>query len=153
MFDNFPLFPPQGSTTAAQVDALYFWLVGLSAVMSALIGALLIIFAARYRRGSKVDRTDPPTGSIKLELLWTIIPFVLVMITFFWSASVFFALSRPPDDTMDILVVGKRWMWKLQHLNGKREINELHVPVGRAVKLTMTSEDVIHSFYVPAFRV
>ena len=152
MFSDFPLFPPQASTGAAQVDALYLWLVGLSTVMSILIAGLVILFAIRYRRGSGADRTGAPTGSLKLEILWSIIPFFIVMFTFAWSTSVYFQLSRPPDDTMDILVVGKRWMWKLQHLNGRREINELHVPLGRAVRLTMTSEDVIHSFYVPAFR-
>jgi cytochrome c oxidase subunit 2 len=91
--------------------------------------------------------------SLPLELAWTLIPFGIVMFLFVWSTTVFFHIARPPDDTLDVLVVGKRWMWKLQHLNGRREINELHVPVGRDVKLTMTSEDVIHSFYVPAFRV
>jgi cytochrome c oxidase subunit 2 len=88
-----------------------------------------------------------------LEILWTVIPFLLMMVMFGWGASIFFEMSRPPDDAMNIYVVGKQWMWKTQHLEGRREINELHVPLGRPVKLTMTSEDVIHSFYMPAFRV
>ena len=75
------------------------------------------------------------------------------MVIFVWGASVFFAMARPPDETLNIYVVGKQWMWKFQHLDGQREINELHVPVGRAVKLIMTSEDVIHDVFVPAFRV
>jgi len=153
MFSDLPLFPQQASTGAAEVDALYLFLVALTMFFSLLIAGLLIFFAIRYRKGSKADRSGAVTGSLKLELIWTFIPFVLAMTIFVWGASVFFTLSRPPDDTMDVLVVGKRWMWKLQHMTGKREINELHVPVGRAVKLTMTSEDVIHSFYVPAFRV
>ncbi len=153
MFGDLPIFPPQASTVAGEVDALYFFLVGLSVVMSALIAGLLTLFALRYRKTRLADRNNPPHGSLGLELLWTLIPFVIVMVIFVWSASVFFRLYRPPDDTMEIQVVGKRWMWKLQHANGRREINELHVPVGQAVKLTMTSEDVIHSFYVPAFRI
>ena len=84
-----------------------------------------------------------------LELTWTVVPFIIVMGIFVWGASVFFAMSRPPDDTLNIYVVGKQWMWKFQHLSGQREINELHVPVGRPVKLIMTSEDVIHDVFVP----
>jgi len=153
MWADLPLFPPQASTSAWQVDALYFFLLAVSGLMSVLIAGLLVVFAIRYRRGSAASRAHPVTGSLKLELFWTIIPFGVSMVVFVWGAALFFHLSRPPDETMDVLVVGKRWMWKLQHLNGRREINELHVPVGRAVKLTMTSEDVIHSFYVPAFRI
>ena len=88
-----------------------------------------------------------------LEITWTVIPFLISMVIFVWGASVFFAMSRPPDETLNIYVVGKQWMWKFQHLDGQREINELHVPVGRPVKLIMTSEDVIHDVFVPAFRV
>jgi cytochrome c oxidase subunit 2 len=88
-----------------------------------------------------------------LELTWTFIPFVIVMTIFVWGASVYFAMARPPEETLNIYVVGKQWMWKFQHLDGQREINELHVPVGRPVKLIMTSEDVIHDVFVPAFRV
>ena len=87
-----------------------------------------------------------------LEITWTIIPLLITMVIFVWGASVFFAMSRPPAETLNIYVVGKQWMWKFQHLDGQREINELHVPVGRAVKLIMTSEDVIHDVFIPAFR-
>ena len=87
-----------------------------------------------------------------LEILWSVIPFGLTMVMFTWGASIYFNESRPPDNALDIYVVGKQWMWKLEHLGGQREINELHIPVGRAVRLTMTSEDAIHSFFVPAFR-
>jgi cytochrome c oxidase subunit 2 len=153
MFQDLPLFPPQASEAAASVDGLYFFLVGVSLLMASLIASLLVLFAVRYRCGSRASRKDAPTGSLGLELVWTLIPFGVVMVVFAWGASVYFHLSRPPDDTMDLLVVGKRWMWKIQHGTGRREINELHVPAGRAVKMTMTSEDVIHSFYVPAFRV
>jgi cytochrome c oxidase subunit 2 len=90
---------------------------------------------------------------LTLEIVWSVIPFGLTMIMFTWGAEIFFRESRPPADALPIYVVGKQWMWKLQHMEGRREINELHIPLGRAVKLTMTSEDVIHSFFVPAFRV
>jgi len=153
MWEELPLWPEQASTVAGKVDALYLFLVGGSAVMSLIIVALLALFAVRYRRRSKADRSGAVNESLPLELGWTLIPLIIVMFVFVWSSALFFHIQRPPDDTLDVLVVGKRWMWKLQHLNGKREINELHVPVGRDVKLTMTSEDVIHSFYVPAFRV
>lgn len=152
MWENLPLWPDQASTVAGEVDALYIFLVGGSAVMSLIIVTLLAIFAIRYRRRSKADRSGAFNESLRLELGWTLIPLVIVMFIFVWSSSVFFHIYRAPEDTLDVLVVGKRWMWKLQHQNGKREINELHVPVGRDVKLTMTSEDVIHSFFVPAFR-
>jgi cytochrome c oxidase subunit 2 len=82
-----------------------------------------------------------------------VIPLALVMVAFFWGASVYFTIARPPDGALEIFVVGRQWMWKFQHPDGQREINELHVPVGKPVKLTMASEDVIHSFFVPAFRV
>jgi cytochrome c oxidase subunit 2 len=153
MWEDLPLWPEQASTVAGEVDALYIFLVGASAVMSLLIVSLLAFFAIRYRRKSKADRSGAVHESLRLELGWTLIPLGIVMIIFVWSSAVFFHISRAPDDTLDVLVIGKRWMWKLQHQNGKREINELHVPVDRDVKLTMTSEDVIHSFYVPAFRV
>lgn len=150
---DLPLFPPQASEAAARVDALYLFLVGLTIVMSVLIAGLLAYFAIRYRRNSRADRSGAVDGSTRLELIWSIIPLAIVMFIFVWSAGIYIHLTSPPKDTMDIQVVGKRWMWKLQHLNGRREINELHVPVGRPVKLLMTSEDVIHSFYVPAFRI
>jgi cytochrome c oxidase subunit 2 len=153
MWEDLPLWPEQASTVAGKVDALYLFLVGGSAVMSLIIVSLLALFAVRYRRRSKADRSGAVNESLRLELGWTLIPLGIVMFIFVWSSALFFHIQRSPDDTLDVLVVGKRWMWKLQHLNGKREINELHVPVGRDVKLTMTSEDVIHSFYVPAFRV
>ncbi len=153
MITDLPLFPPQASTAASQVDALYFFLLAISAFFSLLIAGLLFTFAIRYRRRAGAQAPPAPPHALALEVAWSLIPLGIVMVVFAWGTSVYFHLSRPPDDTLDILVVGKRWMWKLQHLNGRREIDELHVPVGRAVKLTMTSEDVIHSFYVPAFRI
>ncbi len=138
---------------ASDVDNLYFFLLAVTAFFSTLIAGLVIFFAIRYRRRSEVELPEPITGSTKLETLWTVIPAIIVMIIFGWGAKVFLSFNRAPADAMPIYVVGKQWMWKLQHLEGQREINELHIPVGRAVKLIMSSEDVIHSFYVPAFRV
>jgi cytochrome c oxidase subunit 2 len=138
---------------APRVDALYFFLVGLTVFFSLLIAGLIVYYAVRFRRRSPEAIGARIEGGLVLEITWTVIPFVVVMGIFAWGASVFFAMSRPPDDTLNVYVVGKQWMWKFQHLSGQREINELHVPVGRPVKLIMTSEDVIHDVFVPAFRV
>jgi cytochrome c oxidase subunit 2 len=153
MFKNLPLFPVQASQQAGQVDAVYFFLLAVTAFFSLLIATLVIVFAVKYRRRHKDEIGVPIHGSLPLELLWTVIPFFIVMIMFGWGAKVFFELYRPPAGAMEVYVVGKQWMWKIQHMGGQREINELHVPVGRPVKLIMGSEDVIHSFYIPAFRV
>jgi cytochrome c oxidase subunit 2 len=153
MFTNFPFFPQQASVQAGQVDAVYFFLVAVSAFFSLLIATLIVIFAVKYRRRTDEEIGVPIHGSLALELLWTFIPLGIVMVMFAWGAKVFFDLYRPPAGAMEIFVVGKQWMWKVQHPDGQREINELHVPVGRPVKLIMGSEDVIHSFFIPAFRV
>lgn len=153
MFENFPFFPDQASTVAPQVDALYFFLVAVSVFFATLITLMIIVFAIKYRRRSDTFIPHPVEGSIPLELIWTIIPFIIVMVIFFWGARVFFTIHRPPAGALEIFVVGKQWMWKFQHPTGQREINELHVPVGRPIRLTMASEDVIHSLFVPAFRV
>jgi cytochrome c oxidase subunit II len=137
----------------AEVDALTAFLVVVSVGFTVLIFAAIFIFAVKYRRRSEHELPPPVHGNLPLEIAWSVIPFGLTMIMFVWGADLFFRESRPPDDATQIYVVGKQWMWKLQHMDGHREINELHVPVGKPVKLTMTSEDVIHSFFVPAFRV
>lgn len=153
MIGRFSLLPEQASTVAGQVDALYFFLVALSAVFSILIAAAVIFFAIRFRRSRERQVVPTWEGLLALELTWTIIPFLIVLVIFGWGARLFITLQTPPDDALQVYVVGKQWMWKMQHVEGRREINELHVPVGRPVKLVMTSEDVIHSFFVPAFRV
>lgn len=147
------LFPPEASTIAPQVDALLLFLIAVSACFAGVIFLAVVVFAIKYRRRSDAERPRPIHGSLALELLWTVIPLGLTLIMFGWGAWLFFTMSRPPADALDVFVVGKQWMWKLQHPDGQREINELHVPVGRAVKLTMTSEDTIHSFFIPAFRI
>jgi cytochrome c oxidase subunit II len=152
MQSGFRLFPDQASTFAPQVDLLYGFLIGVSAFFTALIVVLIVGFAVKYRRrpGREAEQTHT---ALTLEFVWTIIPFILVMIMFVWGASLFIAQTVPPQGAQDIYVVGRQWMWKVQHPNGRREINELHVPVGHAVKLTLASQDVIHSFFIPAFRV
>jgi len=148
-----PLFPDQASSVADKVDALYFYLTGVTAFFTVLIFSLVFYFAIRYRRRSEDELPQPIHGSLKLEILWSVIPLGLVLVMFFWGAWLFYHIRRAPSDATQLYVVGKQWMWKIQHPDGQREINELHVPVGRPIKLTMTSEDVIHSFFVPAFRV
>ena len=153
MWSGTPLFPEQASTMASRVDALYFFLIGLTVFFSLLIAGLIVAYAIKFRRRSPDSIGARIHGGLMLEITWSVIPFIIVMGIFVWGASVFFAMSRPPDETLNVYVVGKQWMWKFQHLDGQREIDELHVPVGRAVKLIMTSEDVIHDVFIPAFRV
>ena len=149
----FSLLPDQASTYAVKVDLLYMFLVGVSVIFTILTAVLVIVFAVKYRRKSEADNPEPPHLDNKLELLCSGILLVLVMVMFGWGAALFFEGNKPPADAMEILVTGKQWMWKVQHPQGKREINELHVPAGQPIKLNMTSEDVIHSFFIPAFRV
>jgi len=138
---------------APRVDNLYFFLLGLTVFFSLLIAGLIVVYAIKFRRRSPDSIGAVIHGGLMLEITWSVIPLMITMVLFVWGASVFFAMSRPPEETMNVYVVGKQWMWKFQHLDGQREINELHVPVGRPVKLIMTSEDVIHDVFVPAFRV
>jgi cytochrome c oxidase subunit 2 len=153
MWRDLPLFPPQASTFASKEDALYLFLVAVSAFFVALIFLLIIGFAIKYRRRSPEQKARPTRESLALELVWSLIPLGLTVIMFTWGAQLFFFASSPPANAIEIDVVGKQWMWKFQHSNGTREIDALHVPVGTPIKLTMTSEDVIHSFFVPAFRI
>jgi cytochrome c oxidase subunit 2 len=152
MRTDLPLFPERASTIASQVDALYFYLVAVSAFFALLIAILMIVFAIKYRRRSEDEIPPAIKGGLLLEITWSVIPLCIAMTFFFWGAKIYYRMNRPPNDALQIYVVGKQWMWKIQHADGMREINELHVPVGRPVELTMTSEDVIHSFFVPAFR-
>jgi cytochrome c oxidase subunit 2 len=136
------------------VDGLYFFGIAISIIFGGLIFFLVIYFAVKYRRRSPDEPPPPHTPSdVRLEIAWAVIPLIVAMIMFYWGASLYFTMTRPPKDALQILVVGRQWMWKFQHPDGQREINQLHVPVGRPVKLTLASEDVIHSFFVPAFRV
>jgi cytochrome c oxidase subunit 2 len=152
MLAYLPFFPPQGSTHAASVDALYLFFVAVTAFFSVLIATLIIVFAVRFRRRTVDEVGAPIHGSLVLELTWTFIPLVIAMVMFVWGASLYFQITTPPSNAMEVYVVGKRWMWKAQHVTGQREINELHVPVGQPVKLIIGSEDVLHAYWVPAFR-
>jgi cytochrome c oxidase subunit 2 len=149
---KFQLFPDQASTFAPEVDHLLYFLLAVTAFFTLLIFGAIFYFAIRYRRRSEKELPRVFHGGYTLEILWSVIPFGLTMVMFTWGASIFFNQSVPPDNALQIYAVGKQWMWKLEHQEGVREINELHVPVGRPIRITMASEDVIHSFFVPAFR-
>jgi cytochrome c oxidase subunit 2 len=153
MWFGFPLRPEQASTIAEGIDNLYYFLTAIDLFFTAVIFLTIFYFMVRYRRRSQQDTPEQIEGSLPLEILWSVVPLVLVVVTFVWSTSLFIRNARPPEAATEIFVVGKQWMWQLQHPEGVREINELHVPVGRPIKLTMTSEDVIHDFFIPAFRV
>jgi cytochrome c oxidase subunit II len=152
MFDNFPLWPARAATTSGNVDALFIFLVLLAGFMSLAIFTMIVVFALKYRsrRGHKAEQIE---GSVPLEITWSAVPLAIFMVIFGWGAVIYFQERTPPRGADEVYVVAKQWMWKLEHEQGQREINELHVPVGRDVKLIMTSQDVIHSFYVPAFRI
>jgi len=148
-----PVFPEQASNFAGNVDALFSFVL-MTTLFFAVLVTLLVIFAAfRYRRKSENEVGDDVHGNNMLEIGWTVIPLILAIVIFAWGAVLYVNYRIAPKDTLDIYVIGKQWMWKLQQPNGRKEINELHLPVGRDIKLIMGSEDVIHDFYVPAFRV
>jgi cytochrome c oxidase subunit 2 len=151
--DQFPLFPERASELAAEVDALYFFSLAVTAFFSVLIAVLVIVLATRYRRRDPGEVGQWEKEPAWLEISWSIVPLVILLFMFVWGTKVYFEASRPPADAREYFVVGKQWMWKFQHPEGHREINTLHVPVGQPIRLTMGSEDVIHSFFVPAFRV
>ncbi|MBZ5537898.1 MAG: cytochrome c oxidase subunit II [Acidobacteriia bacterium] len=148
-----PLAPPQASTFAPGVDHLFLFLLGVTGSVAILVFVLIFIFAVKYRRRSPDEVPPRVHETMFLEVAWIGIPFLLMLVMFGWGAEIYYEEFHPPPGSLEIFVVGKQWMWKLQHPEGKREIDELHVPVGRPVKLTMTSEDVIHDFFIPAFRI
>jgi cytochrome c oxidase subunit 2 len=152
MLSGTPLFPEQASTLAADVDALYFFILAVTAFVAIVVTVVVIYFAAKYSTADPTKVGARIHGSIPLELAWSIIPFLITIVIFVWSANVFFDLQRPPDQTLEIYATAKQWMWKFQHLGGQNEINELHVPAGCPIKVTFTSEDVLHSLFFPAFR-
>ncbi len=147
-----PLFPDSASTFAWQVDMLYVYLILISLFFTVGIVLAIFIFAIKYREKEKFATGAEIHGSITLETVWSIIPFVISMTIFLGGAIVYYHQFTPPQDAMDVYVVGKQWMWKFEHSTGQREINELHIPVGRKIKLTMTTEDVLHDLSFPAFR-
>lgn len=138
---------------APRVDMLYFFLIAVAVFFSVLIAALIVFFAVKYRRRSADEQPKAIGVDVRLEILWIVIPFIIAMAMFFWGAVIYLSMAKPPANAIPVYVVGRQWMWKFQHQNGKREINELHVPLGQPVRLIITSEDVIHSLFIPAFRV
>ena len=145
---NFPIFPEQASSMAGQVDALYLFLVLITTFFSLLIAILILFFAIKYRRTPE-RQAEQIHGSTLLEIVWTVIPLGISMVIFVWGAVIYYHMERSPSNPLEIYGVGKQWMWKFQHPGGQREINTLHVPTGRDVKVTLISQDVIHSFFVP----
>jgi cytochrome c oxidase subunit II len=154
MNHGFQLFPEQASSVASRVDALYFFLLGIAGFFTLLIFFAIVFLVLYYRRSAVRDRTISHNGkSWILETTWIAIPLALTMAIFAWGADLYFDVRTMPPGAINIQVVGKQWMWKIQHPQGRSEIDQLHVPLGQPVRLHMISEDVIHSFYIPAFRV
>jgi cytochrome c oxidase subunit II len=147
-----PFIAPSASTYADEVDALFFVLVGLTVFFTLGVGVVLIALAARYRRGNNVDRSRPVGHNTTLEIVWSVIPLLLALGVFVWSTKIYARVYAAPSNAKEVYVIGKQWMWHLQHANGIRENNELHVAVGEPVKLVMIAQDVIHAFFVPEFR-
>jgi cytochrome c oxidase subunit 2 len=153
MNNNFPLLPDQASTFAKQVDDIALVITLLTVFFTVAVMGMLVFLAIRYRRGSNVNRESSGSHNIYLEIGWTLPPLVLGLGMFAWSVKPYAEVFNPPPDAEEIFVIGKRWMWHMQHtVNGIRENNELHIPMGRPFKLTLISQDVIHGFYVPDFR-
>jgi cytochrome c oxidase subunit 2 len=153
MKSTFPLFPDSASALSRDVDALYAVWVLVSLFFTALIAGLILFFMARYRRRHPEEVGQKERAALWLEILWSVIPLGIMLVMFAWGTRVFFQLYRPPADAVEYTAIGKQWMWKVQHPDGQREINTLHMPLGQAIKLKLASEDVLHSFYIPAFRV
>jgi cytochrome c oxidase subunit II len=148
-----PLHPPTASNVAGEVDQVFFFLTFITVVFTLLIFGAIFYFMVRYRRRSDDDHAEQIHGSTPLEVIWTVIPSIICAVIFLWSSYLYVRNARPPQNATNIYVIGKQWMWHIQHPEGPREIDALHIPVGQAVQLTVTSQDVIHGFSVPAFRV
>ncbi len=150
---NSPLAPPSASNFAPEYDAIFYALVILTVFFTVVVCGAIIFFCVKYRKGTKADRSRPMYENLFLELTWTIVPLVLGLIMFYYGTSLYVKMRTPPKDATVIYVMGKQWMWHIEHGNGVRENNTLHIPVGRPIKLIMISQDVLHAFYIPAFRV
>lgn len=149
----FPIWPDQASSGAQEVDQIMIALLAMAAFFVLVVAGPILYFSFKYRRSNPANREISGRNTWVIEIAWTVIPFGIAMCFFVVAAAAYFRQQHPPADAMEIHVIGKQWMWKIQHPQGKREINELHLPLGIPVKLLMTSQDVIHSFYIPAFRV
>jgi len=152
MWQNLPLWPARASTLADRTDALMIFMLAVTGFFTVMIFILIFIFAMKFRR-ARHPIAAQIEGSNALEATWTLIPFFIFLVMFVWSASIYMSWAQPPSDAEEVFVVGKQWMWKFQHPEGQREIDQLHVPLGRSIRLTMISQDVIHSMFLPEFRV
>src|SRR5215813_8744614 len=152
MMDKFSLWPVQASSMAWEVDAVYLFIIAICLFFGIGVFLAVVYFVVKYRRRSEDEIPEQIEGNMPLEIFWSVAPLGIVMVIFLWGTFLFFRLTTPPAEALNFDVVGKQWMWKIQHPSGKREINELHIPVGQPIKLTITAEDVLHSFYIPAFR-
>jgi len=148
-----PFVPQEASSQAGQVDALFYALLAFSVALGLALTGLVVGYAVKYRIGSKADRTGKRSRSLPLEISWTMATLIVAFIFFGWGATLFVRRDHPPADALEITGLGKQWMWEFRQPGGQREINELHVPVGKAVVVSLAAQDVIHSFYVPAFRI
>jgi cytochrome c oxidase subunit 2 len=154
MKPDFPIGLQSASTISGKIDLLFYSLLGLSCVVILGVVTFMVVFMVRYRRGSPADRTPTPERTKRIiENTWITVPLLLFMATFVWGAVLYDYERIPPADSREVFVVAKQWMWKMQHIEGQREIDTLHVPRGVPIKLVMISQDVIHSFFVPAFRI
>jgi cytochrome c oxidase subunit 2 len=152
MDEGFDTLLRSASTLGHRVDVLFLALLGITGIVALGVALLILVFTIRYRRGSAVDRSNPPSRVRWIEITWTATPLAIFLAIFVWSSVVFSQFHQPPADAIRVHVLAKQWMWKLEHENGRREIDQLHVPLGQPVELIMTSQDVIHSFFVPGFR-
>ena len=158
IMNHVEFFPAAASTIAGTIDNIYFVWLALSAVIAIAIAVLVVIFAIRYRRTSTADRTVAVGARYehtmhRIEVTWTLVPLIIFLAMFLWSANAYYESATVPHDAIPVYVVGKQWMWHIEHRGGQREIGELHIPVDRTIALVMTSQDVIHSFSIPGFRV
>lgn len=149
---NFPVAPPKASTYATPHDYLFYAISALTVFFTVVVFAIVIFFAVKYREGSKASREGASDENLRVEIMWSVPPLFLAFLIFAWSTKLYVDWRKPPDNAMEIFVIGKQWMWHVQHPNGVRENNELHLPAGVPVRATMISQDVIHAFYIPAFR-
>jgi cytochrome c oxidase subunit 2 len=153
MNPHFHLLPASASDAAGRYDTLFFALLLLTGAVALGVMILITYFSVRYHKGFKADRSHAPAGYLPVEIAWTVTPLLIFLAIFSWAAYDYTRLYQAPADAMPVFVVAKQWMWKLEHSNGRREIDELHVPLGQPVRMVMTSQDVIHSFFAPAFRI
>lgn len=146
-------FPQQASSYADSVDRIFFALLAMSVLLLAGLFGTLFVFFIRFREGSSVHRSKKRIDSIPVEITWMVIPLIIFLVVFAWAARLYAQMYTQPANGIPIYVVGKQWMWKIEHEDGQREIDQLHIPTGQNILVTLTSQDVVHSFYIPAFRI